>query len=88
MTRVVRARHAVWCPIMEAVAEVVGRRTPLYQAAIRACLGKDAGGATFAMIAARLPPRDRARLLAQMDAKEAERAHEDTSHSRPGLANR
>lgn len=74
MTCAIRAHHAVWAPIMEAVAEVIGRRTPLFKAVVKARLGRDAGGVRFAALAARLPPRDRARLLARMDALGTESA--------------
>ena len=63
MIHALRARHAVWAPIMKSVVETVGSRTPLYLAALRARLGKDPGGEKFAALAARLPVRDRRRLL-------------------------
>ncbi len=62
MTRVIRARHAVWGPICDGVIETIGRGTPIHWAAIRARLGKDPGGEKFAALAARLPVEDRARL--------------------------
>ena len=63
-----RARHAVWAPIMAAVIETVGRASPLYFASIRARLGKDPRGERFAALAARLPVPDRARVLALIEA--------------------
>ena len=63
MIHAIRARHAVWGPIMESVAKTIGRGTPLYSAALRAPLGKDPGGVAFAALAARLPVRDRRRLM-------------------------
>ncbi len=63
MIHAMRARHAVWGPIMESVKLTIGARTPLYQAALRARLGRDPGGERFAALAARLPDRDRRRLL-------------------------
>ncbi len=53
MIHVIRARHAVWAPIMAAVAATVGRGTPIHWAAIRARLGKDPGGEKFCALAAR-----------------------------------
>ncbi len=35
MTRVIRARNAVWAPIMAAVVETIGRGTPIHLATIR-----------------------------------------------------
>ncbi len=63
MIYVIRARHATWGPIMENIKRTSGARTPLYQAALRARLGKDPGGLKFAALAARLPAKDRRRLL-------------------------
>ena len=63
MIHAMRARHAVWGPIMESVKRTIGARTPLYQAALRARLGRDPEGARFAALAARLPAKDRRRLL-------------------------
>ena len=63
MIHVLRARHAVWGPIMAGVVETVGANTALYRAAMRARLGRDPGGEKFAALAARLPVRDRLRLL-------------------------
>ncbi len=65
MIHAMRARHATWQPIQDAVAATVGRASPLYFASIRARLGKDPGGGKFAALAAlaaRLPVEDRARL--------------------------
>ena len=69
MIHVIRARHAVWAPIMASVAATVGAGTPLHRAALRARLGKDPGGAKFAALAARLPVEDRARLLASIEGR-------------------
>ena len=74
MTRVIRARHAVWAPIQAAVVETIGRGTPIHLAAIRARLGKDPGGERFAALAARLPPVDRRRLLDCITRLDDERA--------------
>ena len=62
MIRAMRARHAVWAPIMAAVVETVGRGTPIHWATIRARLGKDPGGERFAALAARLPAQAQDRL--------------------------
>ncbi len=67
MIHAMRARHATWQPIQDAVAVTVGRASPLYFASIRARLGKDPGGEKFAALAARLPVSDRARLLALIE---------------------
>ena len=67
MIHVIRARHAVWAPIMAGIVETIGRETPLYRAALRARLGRDPEGIKFAALAARLSPQDRARLLARLD---------------------
>ncbi len=67
MTRVIRARHAVWAPICDGVIETIGRGTPVHMAAIRARLGRDLEGEEFAKLAARLPVEDRARLLASIE---------------------
>ena len=63
MIHALRARHAVWGPIMDSVKNTIGTRTPLYQAAMRARLGRDPEGQKFAALAARLPAQDRRRLL-------------------------
>ncbi len=74
MSLAIRARHAVWGPIMENVKRTIGARTPLYQAALRARLGKDPGGERFATLAARLPSEDRRRLEDSIDKLDSERA--------------
>ena len=74
MIHVVRARHAVWAPIMAGVVETIGSRTPLYRAALRARLGKDPAGERFAALAARLPSEDRRRLWNQIKKLETARA--------------
>ena len=85
MIHAVRARHAVWAPIQEAVRETVGPATPLYRAAIRGRVGKDPGGVEFAALASRLPGEERARLLASLGMF----AHADTFPDRTtGLAKR
>ncbi len=66
MIHAMRARHAVWGPIMENVKRTIGARTPLYQAALRARLGKDPGSLKFAALAARLPAKDRRRLFGSL----------------------
>ncbi len=67
MIHALRARHNLWASIMESVKRTVGARTPLYQAALRARLGKDPGGERFAALAARLPAKDRQRLLDRIE---------------------
>ena len=67
MTYALRARHKVWADLMATVAATVGTKTDIYRAAIRARLGRDPGGARFAAIAARLPDRDRRRLLGKIE---------------------
>ena len=62
MIHAIRARHAVWAPIMAGVVETIGSGTPIYRAALRARLGKDPGGGRFAALAARLPVQDQDRL--------------------------
>ena len=62
MTRVIRARHAVWAPIQAAARETIGRGTPVHLASIRARLGRDPGGGKFAALVARLDTQDQARL--------------------------
>ena len=74
MIHATRARHAVWEPIMESVKRTIGARTPLYQAALRARLGKDPEGARFAALAARLPAKDRRRLLDRIEELDTARA--------------
>ena len=74
MTRVLRARHAAWAPIMEAVVETIGSATPLYHAAIRARLGHDPGGVKFSTIAARLPTEDQDKLCGCIERLDTERA--------------
>ena len=59
---------------MENVKRTIGARTPLYQAALRARLGKDPGGERFAALAARLPAKDRGRLLNRIERPDTERA--------------
>ncbi len=67
MIHAMRARHAVWALIQDAVIETIGRGTPLYFASIRARIGRDPGGIKFAVTAARLPAQDQDRLLARLD---------------------
>ncbi len=62
MIHMLRARHAIWAPIMAGVVDTVGRGTPLYRAALRARLGRDPEGIKFAALAARLPAQDQNRL--------------------------
>lgn len=71
MTRVLRARHAVWALIQDAVAATVGSGTPIYRATIRARLGKDPGGERFAAIVARLDTQDQARLWESVEEQRA-----------------
>ena len=75
MIHAMRARHAVWGPIMESVKITIGASSPLYQAALRARLGKDLGGLKFAALAARLPAQDRRRLLDRITELESERTN-------------
>ncbi len=75
MIHALRARHAVWSGIMSSVRLTIGSRTPLYSAALRARLGKDPGGERFAALAARLPARDRERLLDCITELETERTN-------------
>ncbi len=75
MIHALRARHAVWAPIMAGVVEAIGSGTPLYRAAVRARLGKDPEGERFAALAARLPAQDRRRLLDNIQELESERTN-------------
>ena len=63
MTYAREARRAVWQPIQAAALEIAGFASELHRAALLARLGRDPGGAKFAAIAARLPDRDRRRIL-------------------------
>ncbi len=75
MTRVIRARHATWAPIMAGVVETIGSGTPIYKAALRARLGRDPAGTRFARLLARLPAQDQARLWDSVKKQRAEARH-------------
>jgi hypothetical protein len=64
----------MWSTITAGVVRTIGRRTPLYNAAVRARLGKDPRGEKFAALAARLPADDRRRLWNHVEQLETARA--------------
>ena len=66
MNPATQAHQATWTPIMKAALRVAGFASALYRAALQARLGRDPEGMKFAALAARLPARDRERLLGQI----------------------
>ncbi len=63
MSQAVQAHQEAWKPIQDAALEVAGFASALHSAALQARLGRDPEGARFAALAARLPAKDRRRLL-------------------------
>ncbi len=61
-----------WKPILAAVVEVFGERTPLCRAAVRGCMGRENAGEKFLELVNDLPDRDQDRLLASMKKHGAE----------------
>ena len=74
MNHAILARRATWDLFKDAAAATAGFTSPLYGAALRARLGRDPVGDEFCVIAARLPPEDRRRLLDHVTKLDTERA--------------
>ncbi len=73
MNHAIAARRATWDLFKDAAAMTTGFASPLYGAALRACLGRDLAGDEFCELAARLPARDRRRLSSEIERLDIER---------------